>query len=88
MHTDPSKTKTVKELPPPAALEMLCSFLGLAGYYRKCIPQFATPAAPLTALTKECAPFIWDDRHQAIFLALQTSLCSAPILAYPDARRT
>ena len=80
VHTDPSKIKTVQELPPPANLEMLRSFLGLAGYYRKFIPQFA---APLTALTKKCTAFIWEDHHQAAFLALKTCLCTAPILAYP-----
>ena len=83
VHTDPSKIKTVQDLPPPANLEMLRSFLGLAGYYRKFIPQFATVASPLTALTKKCTPFIWEDRHQAAFLAIKTCLCSAPILAYP-----
>ena len=83
VHTDPSKIKTVQELPPPENLETLRSFLGLAGYYRKFIPEFATIAAPLTALTKKCMPFIWEDSHQTAFLALKTSLCSAPILAYP-----
>ena len=83
IHTDPSKIKAVQELPPPVNLESLRSFLGLAGYYRKFIPQFATIAAPLTALTKKCTPFTWEDRHQIAFLALKTCLCSAPVLAYP-----
>ena len=83
VHTDPSKIKAVQELPPLANLESLRSFLGLAGYYRKFIPQFATIAAPLTALTKKCTPFTWEDRHQIAFLALKTCLCSAPVLAYP-----
>ena len=83
VHTDPSKIMTVQRLPPPANLETLRSFLGLAGYYRKFIPKFATIAAPLTALTKKCMPFIWEDSHQDAFLTLKAHLCSAPILAYP-----
>ena len=83
VHTDPSKIMTVQKLPPPANLETLRSFLGLAGYYRKFIPKFATIAAPLTALTKKCTPFIWEDSHQDAFLTLKAHLCSAPILAYP-----
>ena len=83
VHTDPSKIKAVQELPPPVNLESLHSFLGLARYYRKFIPQFATIAAPLTALTKKCTPFTWEDRRQIAFLALKTCLCSAPVLAYP-----
>ena len=83
VHTDPSKIMTVQKLPPPANLETLRSFLGLAGYYRKFIPKFATIAAPLTALTKKCTPFIWEDSHQDASLTLKAHLCSAPILAYP-----
>ena len=42
IHTDPSKTKAVQGLPPPTNLEQLRYFLGLAGYYRKFIPNFAS----------------------------------------------
>ena len=83
VHTDPSKIKAVEDLAAPTTIEMLRSFLGLAGYYRRFIPQFATLAAPLTDLTKKGTPFIWTDKCQAAFLALKTSLCSAPVLAYP-----
>ena len=62
---------------------MLRSFLGLAGYYRRFIPQFATVAAPHTELTKKGADFTWSDHHQDAFQALKTLLCSAPVLAYP-----
>ena len=62
---------------------MLRSFLGLAGYYRRFIPQFATLAAPLTVLTKKGADFTWSDHHQDAFQALKTLLCSAPVLTHP-----
>ena len=83
VHTDPSKIKAVQDLLPPNYLEMLRSFLGLAGYYRRFIPQFATLAAPLTEFTKKGADFTWSDQHQDAFQALKTLLCSAPVLAYP-----
>ena len=73
----------MRELPVPANLDSLRSFLGLAGYYRRFIPHFATIAAPLNALTKKGAPFIWTEQQQAAFLTLKSFLCSAPVLAYP-----
>ena len=84
IHTDPSKTKAVQNLPSPTTLEQLRSFLGLAGYYRKFIPNFATLASPLTALTKKGIPFTWTDSHQNSFLTIKDLLCSAPVLAYPN----
>ena len=84
IHTDPRKIQVIKALPPPSNLENLRSFLGLAGYYRKFIPDFATVSAPLTALTKKGVKFLWTDQHQNAFQTLKQHLCSAPVLAYPD----
>ena len=84
IHTDPSKIKAVQNLQPPRNLDQLRTFLGLAGYYRKFIPDFATIATPLTELTQKSAKFVWLDKHQQAFLSLKSYLCSAPILAYPQ----
>ena len=53
IHKDPAKVEVIKDLPSPSNLESLRSFLGLTGYYRKFIPDFAAVSAPLTALTKK-----------------------------------
>ena len=84
VHTDPAKIKAVQELTCPTNLEQLRSFLGLAGYYRKFIPNFASVASPLTELTKKDVAFLWSPLHQASFLQLKDYLCSAPVLAYPQ----
>ena len=82
VHTDPAKIKAVQGLTYPTNLEQLRSFLGLAGYYRKFIPTFASVASPLTELTKKDVAFLWSPLHQASFLQLKDYLCSAPVLAY------
>ena len=59
------------------------SFLGLAGYYRRFIPNFATIAAPLVRLTKKGKQFCSGDKQQVAFTHLKELLCTAPVLAYP-----
>ena len=69
IHTDPSKIKAVQNLQSPRNLDQLRTFLGLAGYYRKFIPDFATIATPLTELTQKTAKCVWLDKHQQAFLS-------------------
>ena len=84
VHTDPAKIKAIQNLPAPINVEKLRSFLGLAGYYRRFIPHFSSVAAPLTQLTQKSATFQWGAPQQKAFSILKQSLCSAPVLAYPD----
>ena len=60
------------------------SFLGLASYYRKFIPQFARVAGPLHDLTKKDFPWKWGIREQQAFSTLKERLSNAPILLLPD----
>jgi hypothetical protein len=38
---DPSKVQEVMDWKPPKSVHQICSFLGLAGYYRRFIPDFS-----------------------------------------------
>ncbi|MEL7426754.1 MAG: RNase H-like domain-containing protein [Bacteroidota bacterium] len=87
VHTDPKKIESVSSLCPPNSVDQVRSFLGLAGYYRKFIPNFASLSAPLVALTKKGSKFLWSTEHAASFQTLKQLLCDAPILAYPDFRQ-
>ena len=58
---DPNKVEAIKNWPKPQKVKDVRSFLGLASYYRKHIRSFATIAAPLNALTKKNAKFIFDE---------------------------
>ena len=84
VHTDPKMIEAVGNLYEPANIDQLRSFLGLAGYYRRFIPNFATVSAPLVALTKKHTKFLWNDAHTKAFTCLQRLLCQALVLSYPN----
>ena len=60
------------------------SFLGLAGYYRRFIPDFSKIAKPMTWLLQKDTRFVWTSECDAAFHTLRTLLTSAPILAQPN----
>ena len=60
------------------------SFVGLARYYRRHVPDFARLAQPLTNLTKKDVPFEWTSDQQRGFDELKRILSTEPLLIYPD----
>ena len=51
--SDPLKTVAVREFPCPKNVKNIKEFLGLAGYYRRFVPQYANLSKPLTTLLKK-----------------------------------
>ena len=64
IHLLPSKTQAIQKMHPPTTPEQVCAFLGLVGYYRKFIKNFAKIAKPLTLLTRQQVKFEWTPEHQ------------------------
>jgi len=85
--TDPEKVKSVRNFPTPSSIKQLRSFLGLASYYRRFINGFSKVAAPLFALTRKDAMFVWNDKCHGAFVQLKELLTSAPVLVFPDFQR-
>jgi hypothetical protein len=81
--TDPAKIKKVEAWPEPKRLGHVRSFLGLACYYQRFIPDYGTIAEPLQKLTKKDIKFVWSDEQQKSFDTLKHLLTTAPILGYP-----
>ncbi|GJS13478.1 putative reverse transcriptase domain-containing protein [Tanacetum coccineum] len=81
IHVDLSKIEAVKNWKPPKTLTGICSFLGLAGYYRRFIANFPKISKPLPLLTQKDKKFEWGDEQENAFQTLKDMLCDAPILA-------
>ncbi|GJV35475.1 putative reverse transcriptase domain-containing protein [Tanacetum coccineum] len=56
IHVDPSKIEAVKNWKAPRTPTEVCSFLGLAGYYRRFIENFSKITKSLTILTHKSLP--------------------------------
>ena len=50
------KIQAIRDAPRPSTKRQIKSFLGLAGFYRRFIPNFSSIASPLTDLTKKNRP--------------------------------
>jgi hypothetical protein len=81
---DPSKVKDILEWKPPTTVNHVRSFLGLAGYYRRFIPDFSKIVKPITNLLKNDTKFNWSSRCNEAFEQLKVLLTTAPVLAQPD----
>jgi hypothetical protein len=81
---DPSKVQEVMDWKPPKSVHQIRSFLGLAGYYRRFVPDFSKIAKPMTELLKKGVKFVWDEKCENAFQTLKQYLTSAPMLAQPD----
>ena len=80
----PAKTEAIRIMHPPVNLKQVRTFLGLVGYYRKFIRNFAKIAKPLTMLTRMDVKFEWKEIHQDAFMKLKEAIIQAPILRYLD----
>ena len=78
---DPSKIQDVLNWKAPTSVPEIRSFLGLAGYYRRFVPDFSKIARPMTELLKKGVKFVWDDKCEQAFQTLRKLLTSAPVLA-------
>ena len=75
---DKRNVKKVKEMERPNNKKSLKSFLGLTGFVRRCILNYAHIAKPLTALLKDSVKFAWGDEQEEAFNKLKEAVTSNP----------
>ena len=97
---NPEKVAKIKDWPTPKTPKEVHSFVGLASYYRRFVPNFAKWAGPLHVLIipasfkqkvrkgemkkSDLSEFQWTPACQEGFNQLKKALMEAPVLAYPD----
>uniref|UniRef100_A0A8C3H6S9 ribonuclease H n=1 Tax=Chrysemys picta bellii TaxID=8478 RepID=A0A8C3H6S9_CHRPI len=80
------KVQALKDLSLPKTKKQVRQFLGLAGYYRRFVPDFASIAVPLSDLTKNSQPrqVQWSEQCERAFATLKEQLTREPVLRHPD----
>jgi hypothetical protein len=81
---DLGKVKEVLERKPPTTVSEIQSFLELAGYYRRFIPNFSKIAKPITVLLKKGNKYVWSEACDEAFKHLKKLLTTSPVLAQAD----
>jgi hypothetical protein len=81
---DPSKVRDVLNWKPPTSITQVCSFLVLAGYYQRFIPNFSKTSKPIIELLKKGNKYIWSKDCDEAFNTLKKLLTTSPVLAQPN----
>ena len=81
---DPAKVKAIHEAQPPTSASGIRSFLGMATYCAKFIPNFSDITKPLRELIKKNTHFQWGDDQQQAFQRVKNLLTSDTVMAYFD----
>lgn len=89
IHVQPGKVQAVKDWPTPKSVRNVREFLGLTGFYRRFIDQYASIARPLHEATNKTEAggtkkFEWTTELDNSFKSLKQALVSAPILSTPE----
>ena len=82
LSVDPDKITVIQQWPTPRSVKDVRGFLGLVGYYRCFIHNYAQIVGPLIDLLCKDA-YCWTEVTQFAFDNLRQLLSTAPVLALP-----
>ena len=83
----PKKVEAIKNMPPPTNIQEVRRFLGMVGFHRTMIPDYASYSSQLSDLTRKYARWTWEPHHQAAFDHLRTILAEDVIQHHPDVNK-
>ena len=85
---DPDKVAAVVKWPIPRSVSEVRGFLGLTGWCRIFVKEYAFITGPLTELTHKDEIFAWTETQDLAFNRLKEILASEPVLKLPDFDKT
>ncbi|XP_072395302.1 uncharacterized protein [Diabrotica undecimpunctata] len=87
LRTDPAKVEAILEYPVPKTTTQIRRLIGLIGYYRRFLNNFASICTPISDLLKgkkKGQSIVWTPEANLAFSQIKQALTSAPVLASPD----
>jgi hypothetical protein len=84
VHSSPSKTKAILDMPKPTNLSQLRSFLGMVNHYAKFIPNLSNRLSPFYLLLKKDCPWKWTLSCDKAFKNIKQFLISPLVLTHYD----
>jgi hypothetical protein len=81
--TDSSKISAILSWETLTTITKLRGFLGLTGYYRRFVKNYATICKPLHESLKKNS-FVWEDAQEEAFALLKKAMTTPPVLRLPN----
>jgi hypothetical protein len=79
------KIQAVLKMKSPQNVKEVRQFLGLSGYFRKFVKDYARMVEPLTRLTKKSVAWVWSEEQEKAVQQVKSVLTTRPVLAIFDA---
>ncbi|GAB0086702.1 Zinc finger, CCHC-type [Sergentomyia squamirostris] len=83
-HPGEVKVEAIKRFPKPKNTHEVRRFLGMAGFFRKFVKDFASVSRPLSQLLRANVSFVWETEQEEAFEAIKTVLTTEPVLVLYD----
>lgn len=74
------KVVAISDYPTPQTIHEVRRFLGMTGYFRRFIRDYAVFSEPLTRLMRKDTEFVWENEQKEAFNNLKIKLTSEPVL--------
>ncbi|XP_047987904.1 uncharacterized protein K02A2.6-like [Leguminivora glycinivorella] len=88
LHKNQDKVKAIANAQRPTNINELRTFLGMANYYNKFIPNLSSITNPLNELLKKGTKYIWTTKCEESFKSIKKEILSERILMHFDQNKT